>query len=246
MGLYDELAAISRKRNMRHFSKYEINKDDLKNLLNYESRDGFELIEKDDFESMLQYFEQFEIYKNLIPILTDHNSNYWCLYVGGKLKGTVCHLSHGEVNLEPKFKNITKLINTINNNPNAYDFNELNFQVFDYPKRENEIDLDNREVIITELLTELEQVSENKEELRQQLAFSIMALVKSAEIESYVYPLLDDEDMYIQERAINIIEFHKYEPARNKLIELTKKAMVNGKSAAERALKELNKNKYSS
>jgi len=231
---------------MEHFSKYEIEKDDLKNLLNYESRDGFELIQKDDFESMLEYFEQYEIYGNLIPILTDNNSNYWCLYVGGKLKGTVCHLSHDEVNLEPKFKNITKLINTIDKNPDAYDFNEFHVQVFDYPKRENEIDLDNREEIITELLTELEQVSENKEDLRQQLAFSVMALVKSEEIESYVYPLLDDEDMYIQERAIEIIGFHKYEPARNKLIELTKTAMVNGKLAAGKALKELNKNKYSS
>ncbi|WP_299315920.1 HEAT repeat domain-containing protein [uncultured Aquimarina sp.] len=231
---------------MEHFSKYKIEKNDLKHLLSYESRDGFELIEKDDFESMLEYFVQYEIYANLIPILTDNNSNYWCLYVGGKLKGTVCHLSHDEVNLEPKFKNITKLINTIEKNPEAYDFSELDVQVFDYPKRENEIDLDNREEIITELLTEFEQVSENKEDLRQQLAFSVIALVKSKEIESYVYPLLDDEDMYIQERAIEIIGFHKYEPARNKLIELTKTAMSNGKSAAGKVLKELNKNKYSS
>ena len=231
---------------MEHFSKYEIEKNDLKNLLSYESRDGFELIEKDDFESMVEYFEQYEIYKNLIPILTDNNSNYWCLYVGGKLKGTVCHLSYDEVNLEPKFKNITKLINTIDKNPEAYDFSELDVQVFDYPKGENEIDLDNRDKIITELLNEFEQVSEDKEDLRQQLAFSIMALVNSEEIESYIYPLLDDEDMYIQERAIDIIGFHKYEPARNKLIELTKTAMANGKSAAGRALKELNKNKYSS
>lgn len=231
---------------MEHFLKYEIEKDDLKNLLNYESRDGFELIEKDDFESMLEYFEQYEIYENLIPILTDNNSNYWCLYVGGKLKGTVCHLSHDEVNLEPKFKNITKLINTIDKNPEAYDFSEFDVQVFDYPKRENEIDLDNREEIITELLTELEQISKDKEDLRQQVAFSVMALVKSEEIESKVYPLLDDEDMYIQERAIEIIGFHKYEPARNKLIEFTKTAMANGKSAAGKALKELNKNKYSS
>ncbi len=231
---------------MEYFSNYEIEKNDLKNLLSYKSRDGFELIEKDDFESMLEYFEQYEIYENLIPILTDNNSNYWCLYFKGKLKGTVCYLSHDEINLEPKFKNITKLINAINQNPDAYDFSELDSQVFDYPKRENEIDLNNREEIVNGLLTEFEQVSISKLELKQQLAFSIMALIKSEEIESYIYPFLDNEDMYIQERAINTIGFHKYEPARNKLIELTKKAMVNGKSAAGKALKELNKNKNSS
>ncbi|GAB1855901.1 hypothetical protein MHTCC0001_07360 [Flavobacteriaceae bacterium MHTCC 0001] len=231
---------------MEYFSKYEIEKEDLKNLLNYESRDGFELINKTDFENMLKYFEQYEIYENLIPILTDNNSNYWCLYIGGRLKGTVCYLSHDEINLEPKFKSITKLINVINKNPDAYDFSDLELQNFDYPKRGDEIDLDNREEIIFGLVNEFEQTSGDKEDIRQQIAFSAMSLVKSEEIESYIYPFLEDEDMYIQERAINIIGFHKYEPARNKLIELTKTAMANGKSAAGRALKELNKNKFSS
>ncbi|WP_272151350.1 hypothetical protein [Tenacibaculum aiptasiae] len=226
---------------MEYLSKYEIGKDDLRKLQDYNSRDGFELIEESDFESMLEYFEEYEVYNNLIPIMTDNNSNYWCLYVGGKLKGMVCYLANEEMNLAPRFKNITNLINNIYQNPDAYDFDELDIEVFDYPKSGNDIDLENRREVIEGILNELEEVPENKEDLRQQLAYSAMTLVKADEIESYIYPFLEDEDMYIQEKAIATIGFHKYKPARNKLIELTKTAMVNGKSAAGRALKELNK-----
>lgn len=227
------------------YLKNKIGKDEFEILKNFKPRDGFQFVEKDDFERMFKFYQEYEIYKNLLPILTDNNSNYYCLYVGGPLKGTICYFSHDEVNLEPRFKNLTKFINAINKYPDAYDFDELQdleIQIFDYPKRGNEIDLDNREEIITELLNEWKQIPED-DDLKEQLAFCVMALAKTDEIESYVYPFLDDEDMYIQERAIEIIAFHRYEPARNKLIELTKTGTVNGKSAAEFVLKKWKKQK---
>ncbi len=230
----------------KRYTNFGVKKEDINKLEHFKSRDGFCLLEESDFDEMLEYFEQYEVYKNLIPIMTDNNSNYWCLYVSGILKGMVCYLSHDGPSLEPKFKDIPKFINAINKNPDAYDFDELDITTFDYPTKENEIDLDNRQEIISGLFTELEPIPEDKEDIRQQLAFSLMALVKSEEIESYVYTFLEDKDMYIQEKAIETIGFHKYTPARDKLIELTKTAMVNGKSAAGKALKELKKNKYGS
>lgn len=230
----------------KRYTKFDIKEEDINKLEYFKSRDGFCLLEGSEFDKMLKYFEQYEIYRNLIPIMTDNNSNYWCLYVSGLLKGMVCYMSHDELSLEPRFKNITKFVYTINKNPEAYDFNELDVRVFDYPTEKNEIDLVNRKQIISGLLSELESTAEDKEELRQQLAFSIITLVKNDEIESYVYPFLKDKDMYIQERAIDVIGYHKYTPARDKLIELTKIAMPNGKSAASKALKELRKNIYGS
>lgn len=194
---------------------------------------------KSDFNDMLEYFKQYTVYDNLIPILTDNNSNYWCLYVSGSLKGMICYLSHAELSLEPKFIGISELINTIDENPDVYDFDELNFQLFDFPIKSDNINLNDREIIIAKLKAEL--VSKEQEDVRQQLAYSIMTLTSNSEIETNIYPFLEDDDMYIQERAIQIIGFHKYKPARNKLIELTKTAMVNGKSAAGKALNELNK-----
>ena len=224
---------------MKHFSKFDINKEDLRILNNYNSRDGFVVLEEPEFQDMLDYFGQYEIYKNLIPILTDNNSNYWCLYVDAALRGMICYVSHDELSLEPKFKGVSELINAIDNNQDAYDFEELDEEVFDFPMKRDSIQLNNDREILNTLLAELEVA--NQEDVRQQLAFSIMALASKNEIESIIYPFLDNENMHIQERAIQLIGFHKYRPARNKLIELTKTAMVNGKAAAGKALKELNK-----
>ena len=151
----------------------------------------------------------------------------------------ICYLNHGELSLEPKFKGISELLETIEKNPESYDFDELNIEVFDFPTKNDSIDLINRKEIVTELLTELELIEQ--EDRKQQIAFSIMNLTSESEIESIIYPFLDNQDMYIQERAIELLGIYKYKAARNKLIELTKTAMPNGKSAAGKALKELNK-----
>lgn len=224
---------------MNYFSKFDINKDELNKLENFNSRDGFIIVSESDFNDMLDYFKQYEVYNNLIPILTDNNSNYWCLYINGFLKGMICYLSHDELSLEPKFKGISELIKAIDNNLDAYDYNELDTQVFDFPIKNDNLKIDERKIIIDKLKGEL--VSNKQEDVRQQLSYSIMALTSDNEIEANIYPFLDDDDMYIQERAIQMIGYHKYKPARNKLIELTKTAMMNGKSAAGKALKELNR-----
>ncbi|MBW1296281.1 HEAT repeat domain-containing protein [Aquimarina litoralis] len=224
---------------MNYFSKFNINKEDLKKLEEYQSRDGFALVEESDFNGMIEYFEQYEVYDQLIPILTDNNSNYWCFYTNGILKGLVCYVSHAELNLEPKFASISALIMMINNNPDAYDFDELDTKVFDFPLNATTTKLNNRASIINELKVKL--ANTEQEDIRQQLAYSIMALTSYDEIETTIYPFLDDEDMYIQERAIQMIGYHKYKAAREKLIKLTKTAMPNGKSAARKALKAINK-----
>ena len=94
-------------------------------LESYESRDGFCKVEEEDFNGMMEFFEEYEEYQNLIPLLTDNNSNYWCFISDGKHKGKVCHLSHDEIDLKPLFSSVQDLINEINDHPDAYDFYEL-------------------------------------------------------------------------------------------------------------------------
>jgi len=57
------------------------------------------------------------------------------------------------------------------------------------------------------------------------------------EIVSYIYLFLDDEDMYVQERAIQLLGQHRHAPARDRLVALVKTAMPNGQEAAKAALK---------
>ncbi len=123
---------------MKHLTNYPISEKDIERLTKYTSRDGFVLVDESECNNVLETFKQYPIYKNLIPLLTDNNSNYWCLYIDGILKGMVCHLSHVEISLEPKFSTIDHLISTIENNPKAWDYYDLyDLEVFDFPIKEN-------------------------------------------------------------------------------------------------------------
>lgn len=225
---------------IENLNKFDLKKSETEKLKTFESRDGFVLLDNTEFEEMESYFTEFPIYRNLVAILTDENSNYWCINVNGPLKGMICYLSHDEPNLEPKFKDISSFLKAIDENPEAYDFNDLEETSFDFPNSKKETEFSKRKEIIEKLFSEFN--SENDEEIRQQIAFSIIALTSTEEIEDNIYPFLDDEDMYVQERAIQILGFHKYKPAKEKLIELKKTAMYNGQTAAGIALKKMNGN----
>jgi hypothetical protein len=216
--------------------EFNISEDDIEKLKNFISRDGFIIIDDNEFNNMQSYFDQFPVYKNIVAVLTDENSNYWCVYVDGVMKGMVCYLSHDELNLEPKFRCISNLIDVIENNSDVFDFDDFNENVFEFPATNEIAEFPERREIIAQLFTELK--IETDEDRMQQLAFIIMALSLNNEIETNIYPFVDDGNMYIQERAIQLLGFHKYKLAR----ELQTTAMANGKSAAKLALREINSN----
>ena len=221
-------------------NKFDLNTSEIEKLTAYQSRDGFVLLYDAEFDEIENYFSHFPIYKNLVALLTDENSNYWCINVSGPMKGMICYLSHDEPNLEPKFKNISSFLKVIDENPEAYDFYDLEETSFDFPSSKNPPEFNERKQIIEELKTNFH--SENDEDVRLQIAYSIIALTSVEEIENSIYPFLDDEDMYIQERVIQILGFHKYKPAKEKLIEMKTSAMPNGQTSIGIALKKLNVN----
>jgi len=220
--------------------KFKLNISEKEKLKDFQSRDGFMFLSDEEFDEMENYFSQFSIYKSLAPLLTDENSNYWCIYVDGSMKGMICYLSHDEPNLEPKFKDISSFLKVIKENPETYDFYDLDETLFDFPIAEDPTEFQERKQIIEELKTDFNL--ENDEDVRMQIAYSIIAMTFPDEIEENIYPFLDDEDMYVQERAIQILGFHKYKPAKEKLIALKNSVMPNGQSAIEIALKKINTN----
>lgn len=203
----------------------------------FESRDGFLLPDENEFKEMLDYLNSFSIYRFLVPIMADGHSNYWCLYVDGPLKNMVCHLSHEEASLEPKFRNISSFIDTVNAHPDSQDYYDLEEHVFDLPNTEFSQQHQDKEIM--EALYQVFVTKTDDDEVRTQTAFCIMALTSPSSIEETIYPFLDDEDMYIQERAIEILGFHRYEPAIGKLTELLTNAHYNGKLAAKVALQKI-------
>jgi len=106
--------------------QYQISDSDSYALENFKSRDGFQVITDDDLEGMMKFFDQYPTdFEGILPIMTDDNSNYLCVYYTGEDKDKVCYLSHDEINLAPKFKSIESLIHIVNENPEAWDFHEL-------------------------------------------------------------------------------------------------------------------------
>lgn len=217
--------------------KFDVKISEIEKLKNFESRDGFILLNDEEFEEMQKALSQIPVLKDLAPLLTDENGNYWCIYLEGPMKEMVCHLSHDEYNLEPKFKNISNLLKAIDDNPEADDFDELDEHLFDFPSSNNPIEFEERKEIIDQLKSDFS--SEDDEDVRIQIAYSIISLTSADEIEDNIYPFLYDEDMYIQAKAIRILGFHKYKPARDKLIELKSTAMHNGQTEIGIALKNM-------
>lgn len=74
------------------------------------------------------------------------------------------------------------------------------------------------------------------EKKRAQYLFSIITLTPYAQLHE-ILPLLDELDMWIQERAAEILGFHRYVPASEKLNWVKEHGQHNGKMAAELALK---------
>ena len=73
--------------------------------------------------------------------------------------------------------------------------------------------------------------------LKRCLHFAWFNLIAKNEIAECLLPYLDDEDMYVQECAIELIGKHNYQAARDKLHELQTTALPNGQTAAQRVLK---------
>ncbi|WP_223606204.1 HEAT repeat domain-containing protein [Chryseobacterium sp. OSA05B] len=216
-------------------NKFDLENSEVERLKVFESWDGFMLLDDTEFDEMENYFSQFPVYKNIVALVTDENSNYWCLNVSGSMKGMICYLSHDEPNLEPRFKDISSFLKAIEKNPDAYDFDDLDEASFDFPSSKTLGEFKERKQIIEQLKTDF--TSENDDDIKRQIAFSIMALTSAEEVEDNIYPFLTHDDMYIQERAIQILGFHKYKSAKEKLIDLRTTAMPNGITAIGIALK---------
>ena len=218
-------------------TKHGIADSGIDKLEAFESRDGFIILDVIEFQEMQEYFAHFPVYQFLVPFMTDDNSNYWCLYIDGPLKNMICYLSHEELDLAPRFRSLSFFIDALNNHPGSYDMHDFE-GFFDCPSRAvSPSHLPDQE-IIGALYNDL-AVEADDDQQRTQTAFAIMALASPNAIETIIYPFLEDEDMYVQERAIALIGFHAYKPAVAKLTALATQAQHNGQLAAKIALRKI-------
>lgn len=194
-------------------------------------------LQAEEFREMLAYMEGFEVYQGIVPLWTDGHSNYIGLYVKGPLKYRVCYISHEETDVSPAFRSVESFVEVLDKQPEA-DWEEL---IKDYPVS-GSAGL-NPEQLAADLksIDELQVIIEEPElddDQRRQYLFSLMALTSYNNLDSLL-PYLADEDMFVQERACEIMGFHRYKPAYEKLKEVAEHGMHNGKLAAKRALSQI-------
>ena len=110
-----------------------------------------------------------------------------------------------------------------------------------FPAAEPPLDTAVRQAAMCQLREEAEQGDD--EEIRQRLHLAWFNLVAENEAAQWLLPYLDDEDMYVQERAIELVGRHNCRAVREKLQMLQTTALPNGQTAAKRVLAEWRKQK---
>ncbi|MEK4428727.1 HEAT repeat domain-containing protein [Paenibacillus sp. FSL M7-0802] len=192
-----------------------------------------QLMNEQELAEGIKWMGQIEVFKHIVPLWTDDHSNYVGIYVEGPLAYKLCYISHEETDLSPAYRSAFSLITELEQNP-ALEWEQLRK---DYPSGEDISTEQLAEDIrcMNELRALLEKDSPVDDDVRCQLLYSLMAITPTCELDSLL-PYLDDEDMYVQERACVLLGHHGYEPATELLKEVVKHGSPNGKLAARKAL----------
>ncbi|AUO05213.1 SMI1/KNR4 family protein [Paenibacillus sp. lzh-N1] len=191
------------------------------------------LLSEQELAESTEWMAQIEVFKHIIPLWTDDHSNYVGLYVEGPLAYKLCYINHEETDLSPIYRSAASLIAELEQNPEL-DWEQLHK---DYPSDEDISTEQLAEDIrcMHELQAILEKDSSMEDDVRCQLLYSLMAITPVSEVDSLL-SYVDDEDMYVQERACILLGYHGYEPATEILKEVVKHGSPNGKLAACKAL----------
>ena len=166
----------------------------------------------------------------------DDNSNYAGLYVAGPLSGRVCFLNHEEADLSPVYRTLRSFLSTLLTGIDK----GIEWEEFarDYPalgllsSEEAAEDWD-----AAQMLRPPFEAAEDAQE-RINYAYSIMALTPPERTDSlieYTY----DADLYIQERACELLGRRKFEPAVGRLAEVAAMNIANAPMRARWALAEI-------
>ncbi|MDY8023108.1 HEAT repeat domain-containing protein [Paenibacillus polymyxa] len=191
------------------------------------------LMNEQELAEGIKWMAQIEVFKLIVPLWTDDHSNYVGIYVEGPLAYKLCYISHEETDVSPIYRSAASLIAELEQHPEL-DWEQLRK---DYPSGEDisveQLAEDIR--CMNELRTALEMDSPEDDDVRCQLLYSLMAITPICEVDSLLL-YVDDEDMYVQERACVLLGQHGYEPATELLKEVVKHGSPNGKLAARKAL----------
>jgi len=185
-------------------------------------------------------------WRECCPIWTDDNSNYAALYLAGPLHGKMCFLDH-EPDLSPAYRGLSSFLAALNvakkddkdwyEIPTDYPIpTDFYFHQNGQPSPATESEVTGDLEIVDTLKSRLDQLPSTEDDERRYLCFCIIGLTPAKSLHGILEFLLEDEDMWIQERAANVLGFRGFEPAVPQLAKIALHGTGNGVGAAMSAL----------
>lgn len=174
-------------------------------LQDFQEREALYHLDKSEFDEAISIFADYPCYHNLIPILSDRESNYWCFCFKGITKGMIYYLSHDGEPLLPVFHDMHSFIECINHNPELmyfWDFQQN--EQYDFPVK---ADFVGREQLLSELYQAYHQ--EMDYDMKLQLLGEILTFCLPSDKERYITPLSKDDILVKQAIEDTLIRFKK-------------------------------------
>jgi len=165
---------------------------------------------------------------------TDDNSNYAGVFASGQLAGRIFRIDHEEVRPEPCWRSVESFYDALLDGRDAgLDWWSL---ATDYPRQAT--DRAPADDALASRLFELHREQPGSA-AGQRAVFQALALSSPATHEAEVVSLLRSDDMWIQERAVQILGHWRCEAAVPNIVEVARHGQHNGRTAGIGALKRI-------
>lgn len=191
-------------------------------------------MELGEIQEMLTFTSQIEVFHDILLLWTDDESNYIGVFYKGPLSYRICAVRHEETDISPMFCDLSSFLMQWEQRPSAMwsEWRRDYPATLEYSVAEKQMQLDVECII--ELQSRLQQMDID-DDLRCQWLYCIMALTPAQQLHT-LYQYVQDEDMYVQERACEILGYHRDEQALEWLADVVRIGSPNGKTAAKQAI----------
>ena len=172
---------------------------------------------------------------------TDDNSNYCGIYTAGRLCGWLYSFDHEEPALTPAFRSVASFMSCLLSEAHQTErggTHDLLSVPHDVPKSIRDVANDELDQELASYFREQHR-NESDKALRRLYAFCSICLTPF-EHTSDVMPFLEEQDTWIPEAAVRLLEIRQWKAGTEELVKLAREGSPNGDSAAMRLLVRMN------
>jgi hypothetical protein len=165
---------------------------------------------------------------------TDDDSNYVGVFASGQLAGRVFKIDHEEISPEPCWRSIESFYDALLDGRGA----ELAWcdLATDYPRHATD-QAPADDALASRLFALYAEQPDSA--AGQRAVYQALALSSAATHEAHVVSLLQSDDMWVQERAVQILGHWRRETAIPSIVEVVRTGQHNGRTAGIAALKRI-------